>query len=142
MAAPEATDTTTVYTLDQIREVVVPYARSAGMRWARVFGSYARGEATGESDIDVLVDLGDARALSLFGLMEHIWETTGKRPAFMGVENCRFRAPVIPPAEIVLKAKLVMARHGIFKYSGELYTVDAEGKETLCTKADFSAAMV
>ena len=77
---PEATDTTTVYTIDQIRDIVVPYARDRGMRWARVFGSYARGEATGESDIDVLVDLGDARALSLFGLMEHIWESTGKRP--------------------------------------------------------------
>ena len=77
---PGATGTTTVYTLDQIRDVVVPYARDSGMRWARVFGSYARGEATVESDIDVLVDLGDARALSLFGLMERIWESTGKRP--------------------------------------------------------------
>ena len=76
---PGATGTTTVYTLDQIRDVVVPYARDSGMRWARVFGSYARGEATVESDIDVLVDLGDARALSLFGLMERIWESTGEQ---------------------------------------------------------------
>jgi len=83
-----------------------------------------------------------AQAATLLTMIGREAETTGKRPAFMGVENCRFRAPVIPPAEIVLKAKLVMARHGIFKYSGELLTVDAEGKETLCTKADFSAAMV
>ena len=83
-----------------------------------------------------------AQAATLLTMIGREAETTGKRPAFMGVENCRFRAPVIPKAEIVLKAKLIMARHGIYKYSGELLTVDAEGKETLCTKADFSAAMV
>ena len=83
-----------------------------------------------------------AQAATLLTMIGREAETTGKRPAFMGVENCRFRAPVIPKAEIVLKAKLIMARHGIYKYSGELLTVDAEGKETLCTKADFSAALV
>ena len=69
-----------------------------------------------------------AQAATLLTMIGREAETTGKRPAFMGVENCRFRAP--------------MARHGIYKYSGELLTVDAEGKESLCTKADFSAAMV
>lgn len=101
MAAPEATDTTTIYTIDQIRDVVVPYAKRKGMRWARVFGSYARGEATGDSDIDVLVDLGDARAMSLFGLMEHIWEVTGKRPDVYDVSELlpgRFRDEVMGEA--------------------------------------------
>ena len=69
-----------------------------------------------------------AQAATLLTMIGREAETTGKRPA--------------PKAEIVLKAKLIMARHGIYKYSGELLTVDAEGKETLCTKADFSAAMV
>ncbi|MBR3852624.1 MAG: beta-hydroxyacyl-ACP dehydratase [Fibrobacter sp.] len=50
-----------------------------------------------------------AQAATLLTMIGREAETTGKRPAFMGVENCRFRAPVIPPAEIVLKAKLVMA---------------------------------
>ena len=38
--------------------------------------------------------------------------------------------------------KILKLSLAIYKYSGELLTVDAEGKETLCTKADFSAAMV
>lgn len=89
MSEPQATDTTTVYTLDQIRDVVLPYVRACGMLWARVFGSYARGEATGESDIDVLVDLGGARTMSLFGLMNHIYETTGKKPDVYDVSELK-----------------------------------------------------
>lgn len=78
-----------------------------------------------------------AQAATLLTLIGREAETIGKRPAFMGVENCRFRSPVIPPAIITLKAKLILGRHGIFKYSGELYCAD-----TLACKADFSAAMV
>ncbi|MBR6854363.1 MAG: beta-hydroxyacyl-ACP dehydratase, partial [Fibrobacter sp.] len=64
-------------------------------------------------------------------------DVEGKRPAFMGVESCRFRAPVIPPQDLTLKATLVMARHGIYKYTGEIW----QG-ETLICNASFSAAMV
>lgn len=75
----EQIDNSRVFTLDEIRDVVVPFVRTRGMRWAGVFGSYARGEADGSSDIDILVDKGDARALSVFGLADHVYETTGKR---------------------------------------------------------------
>ena len=84
---PGATGTATVYTLDQIPDVVVPYARDSGMRWARVFGSYARGEADGASDVDVLVDKGDNGFLALGGLAERIWDATGKRPDVVDVSQ-------------------------------------------------------
>ena len=41
----------------EVRAVI----EAAGLRNPRVFGSVARGEDTAESDIDILVDLGDAR---------------------------------------------------------------------------------
>jgi 3-hydroxyacyl-[acyl-carrier-protein] dehydratase len=44
---------------------------------------------------------------------------------------------VIPPQDLTLKATLVMARHGIYKYTGEIW----QG-ETLICNASFSAAMV
>ena len=43
-----------------------PALRAMGVSLAAVFGSMARGEATGQSDIDVLVELDPARRLSLF----------------------------------------------------------------------------
>lgn len=71
------------------------------MRWARVFGSYARGEATGESDVDVVVDMGDAQAMSLFALMNDIYKATGKRPDVYDVSELRpgpFRSVVLEEA--------------------------------------------
>ena len=78
-----------------------------------------------------------AQAATLLTMIAKKADVEGKRPAFMGVENCRFRAPVIPPQDLTLKVTLLMSRHGIYKYSGEIY----QG-ETLICKADFSAAMV
>ena len=44
------------YTIDEIRERVVPVAEKYGLRAVYIFGSYARNEATDESDIDLLID--------------------------------------------------------------------------------------
>lgn len=60
------------------------HALGAGLRELR-----RGGEATGDSDIDVLVDLGEARTKSLFGLMSHIYELTGKRPDVYDVSELR-----------------------------------------------------
>ena len=75
---PEPTDTTTVYTLDDLRRIIVPLAKERGMRAVRVFGSYARGEATPASDIDVIVDKGSSRYLAICALSSDIYEATGK----------------------------------------------------------------
>ena len=77
---PEPTDTTTVYTLDDLRRIIVPLVEERGMRDARVFGSYARGEATPDSDIDIIVDKGSSRYMALCGLSGAIFEATGKLP--------------------------------------------------------------
>ena len=45
-----------MFTLDEIRERVTPVARKYGLKAVYVFGSYARNEATSDSDIDILVD--------------------------------------------------------------------------------------
>ncbi|MCF0215127.1 MAG: 3-hydroxyacyl-ACP dehydratase FabZ [Fibrobacteraceae bacterium] len=81
-----------------------------------------------------------AQAATLLTMIAMEDKTKDKRPAFMGVEKCRFRKPVIPPTDIVLKVKLTdlrMARRGIFKYAGEVYI-----GEELVAEAEFSAAMV
>lgn len=74
----EQTDNTTVYTIDQLRSIVAPFVESRGFANAYLFGSYARGEASGTSDIDILVDKGKARALAVCGLANHVYRATGK----------------------------------------------------------------
>ena len=52
-----------IYALDEIREIVIPIAERHGVATLYLFGSYARGEATAESDIDFLMDGGAIRSL-------------------------------------------------------------------------------
>lgn len=74
----EQTDNTTVYTIDQLRDIISPFVQKRGFISAYIFGSYARGEASGTSDIDILVDKGQARALAVCGLAHHVYQATGK----------------------------------------------------------------
>ena len=48
-----------VYTLDEIREIAVPIAKRHQLRQLSLFGSYARGEATAQSDLDFGADVPD-----------------------------------------------------------------------------------
>lgn len=45
-----------IYTLDEIRDKAIPLAKKYGVRRMWLFGSYARGEADAQSDVDFLID--------------------------------------------------------------------------------------
>ena len=58
------------YSLDTIKKNSIPIAKEYGVARLYVFGSYARGEATGSSDIDLLIDKGSMRnLLQYFGFV-------------------------------------------------------------------------
>ena len=48
-----------VYTIDEIKFIVVPIAKTYGVSSVSLFGSYAKGTATSDSDIDFIIDKGD-----------------------------------------------------------------------------------
>ncbi|MDR1082937.1 MAG: nucleotidyltransferase domain-containing protein [Coriobacteriales bacterium] len=53
-----------MHSIPEISRIVSPIARSYGINRLSVFGSYARGEATPESDIDFrILDRGSLRGL-------------------------------------------------------------------------------
>ena len=52
-----------VYTIDSLQDVVIPIARQYGVNSISVFGSYSKGSATHNSDVDFLVDKGAITSL-------------------------------------------------------------------------------
>ncbi len=68
-----------VYTIEEIAAAVKPVAEKYGIEKVWLFGSYARGEATEDSDVDLLVD--SKRIMNMFelgGLSEDLKEALGK----------------------------------------------------------------
>ena len=57
-----------VYTLQEIRSLVLPIIQKYHIPEMYLFGSYARGEATAESDLDFLVDTTGTELTSLLRL--------------------------------------------------------------------------
>ena len=69
-----------VYTIDELRQIVVPLLDKYGMQEARLFGSYARGVADASSDIDLLLTGKPGfRPLAVYGLSADVMEATGKK---------------------------------------------------------------
>jgi predicted nucleotidyltransferase len=54
-----------IYTLEQLKDLVEPIAKKYNLKALWVFGSYARGEATNKSDVDLLMDKTDSTIVSL-----------------------------------------------------------------------------
>lgn len=52
-----------VYTIEEIRKISVPIVKLYGVDSLSLFGSYARNEATPESDIDFFFDKGEVKSL-------------------------------------------------------------------------------
>ncbi len=51
------------YTIDDIRRIVSPIAKAHGVQSVSLFGSYSRGTASTESDVDLKIEKGALRSL-------------------------------------------------------------------------------
>ena len=58
-----------VYTIEEIKSIVAPIAAAHDVDRIYLFGSYARGEATASSDIDLRVDKGRLKGLLALGVL-------------------------------------------------------------------------
>ena len=61
-----------VYTIKEIRSITIPIAETYGIASISLFGSYAKGEATSNSDIDFIIDKGDLVGIKYFSLLEDL----------------------------------------------------------------------
>lgn len=65
--------------IQEIRARTAPVFQRHGVVRAALFGSYAKGEATGESDLDILVEFeGEKTLLDLVALQIELEETLGR----------------------------------------------------------------
>ena len=96
-----------VYTLNEIRRIASPIARRYDIAALYLFGSYARGEATPESDLDFRVDRGAMTdLLSLGGLYSDLEEGFEKK---VDVLTTQMLSPAflsrVQPEEVLIYAQ-------------------------------------
>lgn len=67
------------YTIEEITRRVTPVAKKYKLAAVYLFGSYARGEATAESDVDLLIDLTGSviRGLNFVNLFQDLEDALG-----------------------------------------------------------------
>ena len=66
-----------VRTLSEIQSIVVQHAKQYGAERIYLFGSYARGDMTTSSDIDLRIDKGNIRGFQLAGLLLDLEDSLG-----------------------------------------------------------------
>lgn len=66
-----------VHSLPEIREIVGNLAKKYGAQRVYLFGSYARGDMTADSDIDLRIDKGSIRGLAFAGLLGDLEDALG-----------------------------------------------------------------
>ncbi len=90
--------------IQEIKDKAIPVLKLAGAKRAAIFGSYARGEASSDSDIDMLVDL--PHNISLFdvvGLQLDLEDLLGKKVDLVQYDAIK---PLLRP--YIMKDELVI----------------------------------
>ena len=70
-----------VYTIDELKQRIGPVAEKYALRAVYLFGSYARNEATEQSDVDILIGRSGSTVRSMLdmgGLYNDLRESVGK----------------------------------------------------------------
>ena len=68
-----------IYSIEEIQAMIAPIAESFGVERIYLFGSYARGEATENSDLDLRIDKGKIRGyFALGGLFNNLVDALNK----------------------------------------------------------------
>ena len=64
---------------ETISYYVIKLGKEYGAKKVSLFGSYARGEATPESDVDILLDKGDIHGMGVLDFQDALSDCLGKR---------------------------------------------------------------
>lgn len=79
-----------VYSINELRKRIAPVAARYGLPAVYIFGSYARGAATENSDVDILIDSDGSSVKSLFdlgGLYNELCESLNKEIDLVTIQS-------------------------------------------------------
>ena len=63
-----------VYTIDEIKDKIIPIAKQYNLSKVYLFGSYARGEADENSDIDIALEIEDeSRYMDIYVILSRVF---------------------------------------------------------------------
>ena len=80
-----------IYTLDEIAGIIAPIAARYGVDRIFIFGSYARGEADENSDIDLCIEAVAIKGLfALSGLYANLEEALGKELDLITAKSLKY----------------------------------------------------
>lgn len=51
------------YSIDELKTIITPIAKQHGVKSVSIFGSYSRGTASADSDVDLKIEKGELRSL-------------------------------------------------------------------------------
>lgn len=83
-----------VLSIQTIKELLIPILSKYNITYCYLFGSYARGEARNNSDVDLLVDT-DITGLSFLQLVEEIRTTLNKKIDILRLCDLQYNNPII-----------------------------------------------
>ena len=81
-----------IYTLDDLRERIAPIARKYQIPAVYLFGSYARNEASDNSDVDILIDREGSTIRGMFdmgGLYAELQSSIGKNVDLVTLQSLK-----------------------------------------------------
>lgn len=70
------------FSIDELKQKITPIAQKYDLRAVYLFGSYARNEATDQSDVDILIDRAGSKIKGMFdmgALYEELSASVGKQ---------------------------------------------------------------
>ena len=99
-----------VYTIEQLKERIKPVAVKYRLPAVYLFGSYARGEATENSDVDILVDIegSTVKGWIFGGLYNDLCELFGENTDIITVGALQQDDGVPRFAENIMKERLLI----------------------------------
>ncbi len=89
--------------ISEIKRIVGVIARQYGAERIYLFGSYARGEATSSSDIDLRIDKGSVHGLQFAGLLGELEDALGRKVDLISTKGMDVQfLQAIAPDEVLL----------------------------------------
>lgn len=80
-----------IYTIDEIKRIILPIIKNYGVDKVYIFGSYARGEADENSDIDFCIDAKSIKGLfALGGLYSELESVLDKKIDLITVKSLKY----------------------------------------------------